>query len=134
MVYLIQGVFFQSRELLDFDRLSEGQIGILQCICHCMYAGVLNPAGGDMIDSYGTSILYDINVGESEMSFRKKYLHRDDTISYVFRKQADGTWKGKYSGIATGEGRTSCVLTQVADEFFAISEAELAQMTDGMKR
>ncbi len=131
MIHLIQGVLFQkvSKNRLAFSRVTQEPFLMLRCvIVHSMYMGMFgpdpNPPGksvlaGRMNDHYGNSILTDIKITDSELSFTKKYDHREDLIYYKFRKQEDGTWKGAYKGKATGHGKSRCILTSVSPSFTA---------------
>jgi hypothetical protein len=70
-----------------------------------------------LTDAAGKATLAGIELTEDTLSFTKQYDGREDTIHYRFRKQADGTWKGGYSGTATSEGEARCIVTQVPDDF-----------------
>jgi hypothetical protein len=128
LIHLITGIWFQVRSGLSiaFDR--TGAVPVWQtAMCHFMFTGGFGPSHndrniltGNMTDPAGESELSDIKLTETELSFTKKYVHREDFIEYTFRKQPDGTWKGTYSGSACGTGQSHCVLAQVGDDFLAM--------------
>ncbi len=145
MIYLIQGIWFQERGAFGvvFDR--TGAVPAWQtAVRRFMFAGGFGPSRedpkvlvGDMTDQAGESSLAGIKLAGSEFSFTKQYEGREHLIRYKFQKQPDGTWSGEwsFSGEAWGKGRARCVLAQVADDFLAIGEEELAGTTyERMKR
>lgn len=123
---LIQGFFFfQGREFgIGYD--SSGAIAVTrEMTMRSMFAGVIatehegsDKLVGRMNDHYGDSELMGVRIGDSKLSFTKKYDHRSDRIYYQFEKGADGTWAGTFVGNATGSGQARCVLTIVSEDFF----------------
>lgn len=126
MIYLIQGFFFQDNRWLDLAYVNFNPILVTRgALIRSLYYGAFgpNPENGEELvgvtkDEYGEAELSDIKISENQLSFTKKYNHRDDLIFYAFQKQPNGTWEGKYQGDKVGEGETHCVLTQVTEDFF----------------
>jgi hypothetical protein len=124
-MYLIIGVWFQKRTGLGIAYDHTGAVPVWQtAICRSMYSGGFgrSPADsriftGNMVDPAGPSELSDITLSEKELSFTKRYYHRDDLIKYTFKKQSGGTWKGNYFGHACGTGFSRCVINQVSEDF-----------------
>lgn len=55
------------------------------------------PFNGSLADIYGMSdISGEINPGRGELEFDKKYIRRDDTIKYAFKRNENGIWVGEY--------------------------------------
>lgn len=125
---LIQGFFFQNHNWLTTVHRSEVEGGVGAAIqsglCRFMYAGIIfpNPENkteliGETSDRFGESRLFDIVIDCNEARFVKKYDNRNDTINYQFKKNGN-LWIGSYSGKATGEGGTKCIITDVPDNLF----------------
>ena len=127
--YLVQGVFFQVRDLLEVAEKPGIGTAVVICggLCRFLFSGVIerDPEHlrggyrGHLNDWFGGSELTGILLTETELCFTKKYMKRKDTIQYVFTKQDDGIWIGKYNGAVTGGGFSRCLLTPVTSEFFA---------------
>jgi len=126
-VYIITGIWLQEHAGVDIDFDRTGAIPVWRtAMCRHLFAGVVwngtdGTFEGSMLYQVGTSELSDIRLSGKMLTFTKKYSHRDDFIEYLFAKQSDGTWSGGYSGEACGAGKARCIVTEVADEFFAIS-------------
>ncbi len=126
-LWLIQGVFFQNRSNLDIgyqNGIGES-VMIRTDLCRFTYAGMigLDPVSneGNLIgmlqDYYGHSILFDVVVSDEEVGFTKRYVDRDDFITYTFRVKDGQTWVGEYAGSDVGTGISRCILTSVEDSF-----------------
>lgn len=124
MAYLIQGVYFQHREELGFDGAG---VVVRNLLRSAMYAGTLwfDPESakieltGQMNDHAGPSKLFKGFVSPEEVRFTKKYDHRpEDEINYVFRVRENGIWLGEYTGERCGTGVSSCIITEVLEQFF----------------
>ena len=78
------------------------------------FSGVVGGVVNQTIDHYGQAVISDLTIKGENMSFTKKYNHREDFIYYKFEKSLDQKfWVGNWSGSAVGEGRTRCVLSEV---------------------
>ncbi len=126
MFYLIQGVFFQAPGIYVRYIESRRSLVFQEDMLPFMYAGVFasippeseKEMTGTMADFCGRAVLFDIKLSETELSFTKQYLGREDEIFYSFRKQADGSWGGSFSGADVQAGNSHCILTPVSEEFF----------------
>lgn len=126
--WLIQGFFFQEKVSLGIAHASEQKGGARAVIrtnpMYYMWSGVIytdedGNLTGEVLDYFGESELTDVVISKKRISFQKRYKARTDTIDYGFGPK-DGTWIGKYSGKATGEGVANCILTEVTDAFVQI--------------
>ena len=131
VAYLIQGFFFQKRQSLGVQMVSEAHGGVRtvvhEAMVRSMFAGVIffdrggtTEWSGLMGDPYGDSELNEVSLVEkSSLRFVKKYDNRQDLILYSFAfDEPSGMWVGGYSGIATGKGFAKCITTPVPNEFF----------------
>lgn len=132
MPYFIQGFYLQNREFLGLNCLSETEGGVTPVImvklCQYMFSGVIfpDPNGnltGEMIDLEGISALSKIRLSEKEVSFIKKYGHRNDEINYSFKRKG-AFWVGGYNGWVVGSGESRCIITEIADGFFQPLETQ----------
>lgn len=136
-MWLIQG-FYCREDRVDIPICvpSEGIVTVARReVFTVMFAGVirrsregtLDTLVGEMIDYTGErSVLYNINIFPEVVTFEKRYLRPDGTLSstkvrYRFEKQVNGTWCGEYraefpSDPVTGPSR--CVFTKVQDTIF----------------
>ena len=127
MIYLIQGFWFQKLSELDIGFDHSGAIPVLRtALCSCMFMGGFGPSSdkdsddlvGNTTDRAGEAELTHVKLSETELSFLKRYVHREDVIMYNFKKQPDGTWEGHYVGtLEIGMGKSRCVITPVPDDF-----------------
>ena len=124
-VLFINGVFFQNREQLEIgeDPSCGTAVFIHKDLFRYVYAGVIwtEPSGGLrglVQDAFGEAELSHITISDTEISFTKKYFKRDYYIEYFFRIRNGNTWVGDYKGVATGNGISRCILTEIEDEFF----------------
>lgn len=128
MIHLITGVWFQERSGLGIAFDHTGAIPVWQtAMCRFMFVGGFGPTledpsvlTGNMTDPAGNSELFGVNLTDTELTFVKQYAGRNYCIEYEFRKQPDGTWRGRYSGSGCGSGQARCVLTEVVDNFFTM--------------
>lgn len=128
MHFLIQGMFFQNNHWLGLEtRPIDGVVTMIYSgLCQYMFAGamwqdpnhVLGDLTGHMQDSFGNSVLSDIRISESEVTFTKAYDRKEDLIRYTFKRQEGQIWIGEYEGEACGTGVSSCIITKVDSEFF----------------
>lgn len=102
MKYLIQGFFFQNGRF--------------------MFAGMIFPNPDDeaeligtMIDHYGESKIFKVNITDTEIYFIKKYDNRDDLVEYYFKRNGN-IWVGWYSAVSKkGKGAAKCIFTEAPD-------------------
>jgi hypothetical protein len=132
MPFLIQGLFFQDRQWLGVgNRPGDGVVAIFHSgLCRHMFAGavwqdperVQGVLTGTMHDAFGDSILTDIRIDESEVSYSKMYLRRGggNFIHYTFRKRKGLEWVGEFNGVDCGNGISTCLVTEVGDDFFQV--------------
>ena len=126
MIYLIQGFMFFGRTRFGIGYDASGaRVSMYESLTRSMFSGVIGPEQDDptilvgrVIDDYGTSVLRGILIAEDVFNFVKLYDHRTDHIDYTFKKIADGTWQGNFTGKATGTGQARCILTPVSEVFF----------------
>jgi hypothetical protein len=124
-LFLIQGLFFANDYIMGISH--DPKIGeratINQAMFRTMFAGVIKfsencPAGeGALLDHYGSSIIFEIELTDNKLSFKKRYDHRRDVILYELEK-TDNCWMGSYSGNMVGMGAVKCQLLPVDEEFF----------------
>lgn len=126
-LYFIQGIFFtSSREMvIGHDPQIGSRVALQPIIMRTMYAGVLSFPEEDhknglgcLLDQYGYSNLTDVKMEDETLRFEKKYEHRKDVIFYSFKKE-DNLWLGSYSGLATGNGASRCIIQPTQEEFFS---------------
>lgn len=131
MVFLIQGVFFQTREGLGTTwDLRDGLIAVIRSrIGQFMYSGAIweDPPGSRVLtgrtqDHFGIADLSDIHLGVREVRFKKQYGRRSYCIDYSFKLRDGSNWLGAYNSPEVGSGVTRCVITPVPDEFFSHEE------------
>src|SRR3990167_2427899 len=92
VIYLIQGVFFQDREILDYAPFT-GPV-VVSLLAKEMFVGVLElntetpalPTTGFIIDRYDEADLTEIVIDGNLLSFTKKYRNRGhhDTIRCTY--------------------------------------------------
>ncbi len=127
-IYLIQGVFFQSKQFLGigFDELIGERVFSTDGIFHTVFMGVINfdENFGQMNDVYGNSSLRVLNISGSGFSFQKEYddRRRKDIITYTFvfdeaGKDYKGIWSLRLEDFSDG-GVTRCVLTEIDEKKF----------------
>ena len=124
-MYLIQGFFFQERPSLGLSALGGDLHAVfLHGLVRSLFSGVIGPDNcgegilvGRLVDPLGESIVDDVHLTETALTFNKKYDGRPDVVRYAFTKQADGTWVGTYDGEETGNGFARCILVPVSEEF-----------------
>lgn len=127
---LIHGFFFFNGPQLGITYDQSGAIGVIrEVVQRSMFAGVIGPERkgskvltGRMTDHYGGSELIDIEIEDGRILFTKVYDRRSDGISYLFKKDADGTWDGTFVGRAVGSGQARCILTIVPEDFLLPSK------------
>jgi hypothetical protein len=73
---------------------------------------------GVMIDRLGESELTNIVFTDTQFSFTKRYLDRDDKIRYCLKKCTENVWEGEWAGDACGYGLAKCVVLPVPDAVF----------------
>ena len=125
MPTLIQGFFFLERFVPDIGYDSTGARALIRNeMLRTMFSGIFGPEhegsetlAGRMTDRYGESTLRGILHEGDTFNFVKLYDRRTDHIDYRFKKDADGIWRGTFSGQATGAGQANCVLTTVPENF-----------------
>ncbi len=123
-MFLLQGVFWQAIENAGFDHKRD-EVVVRRGHFTFAFAGAIDanppdkkPLEGWMLDIFGRSRIFDIELTDGTLSFKKQYHDRDDVITYSFRKQGSGTLVGFYQGEAVGRDFARCILTEVSDEFF----------------
>ncbi len=126
MLYLIQGLFFQSEE----ERASLAKIDLRKST----YQGIIftdptdeSQLTGKMFDFYGKAELFDISISEQVLLFTKQYGSDNGylVLRYQFKRQ-DNFYVGECIECmelrpdrGNDEKRaTKCVLTEVPDDFF----------------
>ncbi len=124
-IFLVQGVFFQRG--VSFGLAEKEGIGLAATIKntlnYAVFTGVIfedkesGELTGTMQDRFGYSDLSEIKITETEFSYCKKYINRNDLIFYSFT-QEDDKWVGDYQGEATGSGQSNCLLIEVDPSFF----------------
>lgn len=97
---IIYGVFFD----LDGTLMSfYGSIFITQ---------VLNGEvvfSGELFDGFGHAEMFDIELAENSLKFKKRYFKRDDIITYEFERVGD-TWIGKHYGQSGNKYNARCAM------------------------
>lgn len=123
----IQG-FFVQYSTAWVERLGEPMIQ--KALFSYMYAGTIYPdeSGalvGQMMDAQGESRLYDVEINETEVRFKKEYLrYRDKPLNYVnyhFDRREENTWVGKWYWPDYDDPTWSpsrCVITDVDEGLF----------------
>lgn len=124
-LFLIQGLFFANDYIMGIS--SDPEIGeratINQAMFRTMFAGVIRfsedyPDGeGALFDHYGSSILFEVELADDKLKFKKRYDHRRDVIFYELEKNGD-YWAGSYSGRVVATGAVKCQLLSVGEDFF----------------
>lgn len=125
-MFLIQGVFFQSRHSLHTEPL-PGHNPVQDAndnASQFAFSGSFSADGldepqelfGTMVDCYGNSRIGNIKLTEERFSFIKRYEHRSDEIRYEFFKSGS-IWVGKWSGRSVGSGYANCIVTEVPESF-----------------
>ncbi len=80
-----------------------------------------NVCDGQLVDFWGQSEIVNFGfMGETALSFSKRYLNRRDFINYEFNKDENGLWIGTYSGAAVGEGKAQAKTNLIDDDAFSI--------------
>lgn len=130
MHWLIQGVYFQNQSWLDVVCVPvEGNIAVVKSgLIRATFAGVIYPDQnsalisfvGEMCDSVGISILTDVTVSETRVSYTKRYKNRREIgeIVYEFVHKEGPIFVGTYGGENVGNGIARCILTPVEPSFF----------------
>jgi len=127
MQFLIQGLFFQNRQVLGLACSVEGNAAVLYSgLFQFMFAGLiwtdkqsaLYELTGDMLDHFGRSRLSEVQVTDLEVKFTKRYKGREDDIFYTFKVRDGDSWVGEYRGDRVGSGTSRCIITEVPDSFF----------------
>ena len=131
-LYALQGVFFQKNWGMGtaIDPLIGVRATITSQLQFTMFHGLVGKEpmeenfSGMMNDRYGDAALTDFVLTDTEMSFTKKYLKRNDPIRYEFKEKKDGIWYGTWSGPAVGAGTAKCIVNETNELFFAPINAE----------
>lgn len=128
-MYLINGIFFQT--LTDHISLGRNEHGEPEVMVSSpeissMFLGTIfmDPANpkeytGEMIDSFGTSNLFDIEITLESLKFSKRYKGRTEFIEYQFERRVnEEICFGEYSGLGVGNDKANCVIQEVLKDFF----------------
>ena len=111
-MFFINGVFFQNNLAagIGYDRDIGSRVMLFENHIRAMFHGVIvfngfeNGADGLLLDQYGKSFLFEVEVSNHIFSFKKRYSGRTDVIEYSFNKKSKdrttlvGTWKGDAVG------------------------------------
>jgi hypothetical protein len=142
MAWWIQGVFFQSVVKTNFSlshpRGRPATPGEKGHLAQFMFFGSIwfddqrEVLTGCTQDVFGVSDLFEISISEQGIRFKKQYERTGTIVHYEFRQRDGGSWIGRYSSKAAGDGIARIVLNEVPDEFFVADSirAVLASRTD----
>ena len=64
---------------------------------------------GELFDDLGHAEMFDIELAENSLKFKKRYFKRNDIITYEFEHVGD-TWIGKHSGKSQTKYNTRCAM------------------------
>lgn len=134
MALWIQGFFFQDALKFEVVTVNKKQVALFQKSAQFMYRGSIwqNPdANGSLLmgvmeDSFGISLLSNIEHDEAHFAFTKRYEDREDDIRYLFEAREGLTWIGRWSGRVVGEGVSRCLVTELPDEFYSVESVVVA--------
>ncbi len=142
MAWWIQGVFFQPVVKTNFSlsrpRGVPAAPGMKSHLAQFMFFGSVwfsdqrEVLAGCMQDIYGVSNLFEIEISEQGVQFKKQYEQTGTILRYEFRQRDGSSWVGRYTSKSAGDGVARIILNEVPDTFFVSDsiQAVLQPITD----
>lgn len=118
MMYIINGVFFQRRNVAGKDSPDEEIGGTFNGIFNLNTQKNLDNCQGRMQDCFGESKLSDIKLIDSSLSFIKLYFDNIGIVKYTFKKKDNGWWEGEYVLSNGFKGSARCIITEISEKFY----------------